>query len=60
MKKQIELLKKNNVTNYTIENSKIINGDLVSGSLTSIDKDFLKGITINDSFFEFIFCNICR
>ena len=48
MKKQIELLKKHNIKNYTIENNKItINGYLDLYSLTSCDKDFLKNTTIN-------------
>jgi len=47
MEKQIELLKKYGVTNYTIAEDKIIiNGDLYLSSLTSADKDFLKGTTI--------------
>jgi len=51
MKKQLELLKKYNVTNYTIENEKItINGSLDLGSLTSIpDSQFLSNTTINGS-----------
>jgi protein tyrosine/serine phosphatase len=50
MKKQIELLKKYNVTNYKIEDNKIIiNGSLNLSSLTSVDKDFLKNTTINGS-----------
>jgi len=52
-KKQIELLKKYGVTNYTVtvtENGLItINGYLDLSSLTSADKDFLKGTTINGS-----------
>src|ERR1039458_1277881 len=49
MKKQIELLKKYGVTNYSVsEDGKItINGDLYLGLLQSCDKDFLKGTTIN-------------
>ena len=40
--KQIELLKKYMVSNYTVENDKItINGSLYLSSLTSADKDFL-------------------
>ena len=54
-KKQVELLKKYGVTvkkygvtDYTIEGEKItINGYLDLSSLTSADKDFLKGATIN-------------
>ena len=47
--KQIELLKKYGVTNYTIDDSRhiTINGYLYLGSLQSCDKDFLKGTTIN-------------
>src|ERR1035437_6589153 len=45
---QIELLKKQGVTNYSVENGKItINGYLDLSSLTTADKDFLKGTTIN-------------
>jgi len=40
LKKQIKLLKKYNIT---------INGSLDLRSLTSVDKDFLKGTTINGS-----------
>ena len=48
MKNQIKLLKKYGISNYTIENDKItINGSLDLSSLTSADKDFLKGTTIN-------------
>ena len=48
MEKQIELLKKYGVTDYTIGNGKTtINGYLDLSSLTSADKDFLKGTTIN-------------
>ena len=48
MKKQKELLKKYNISNYAIEGNKItINGYLDLRSLTSADKDFLKGTTIN-------------
>src|ERR1035437_1793360 len=49
MKKQIELLKKYGVTNYSVsEDGKItINGYLYLSSLQSCDKDFLKGTTIN-------------
>ena len=48
IEKQIELLKKYGVSNYTVENSKItINGDLNLPSLTTCDKDFLKDTTIN-------------
>ena len=47
-KKQVELLKKYGIDNYTIEGDKItINGSLYLHSLTSADKDFLKGTTIN-------------
>src|ERR1035437_1665059 len=47
---QIELLKKQGVTNYSVENGKItINGYLDLSSLTTADKDFLKGTTINGS-----------
>ena len=50
MKKQLELLKKYGVTNYTIENEKIvINGNLYLSSLTSCDKEFLTNTTINGS-----------
>ena len=47
--KQIELLKKYNVNNYEFdqEENVIINGYLDLSSLTSADKDFLKGTTIN-------------
>jgi len=52
LKNKIELLKKYNVTIYTIEDEKItINGSLDLGSLTSCDKDFLKGTTINGSLY---------
>ena len=45
---QIALLKKYKIKNYTIENDLItINGSLYLRSLTSADKDFLKGTTIN-------------
>ena len=48
MKKQKELLRKYNISNYTIEGDKTtINGSLDLRSLTSADKDFLKGTTIN-------------
>ena len=48
IKKQVKLLKKYGVKNYTIENDKItINGWLDLRSLTSADKDFLQGTTIN-------------
>ncbi len=49
IKKQVELLKKYGVTNYTIENDKItINGSLDLRSLTAIpDSEFLKNTTIN-------------
>jgi hypothetical protein len=48
MKKQIELLKKYGVSNYTIKDGLItINGWLDLSSLASADKDFLKGTTIN-------------
>jgi hypothetical protein len=48
MEKQIELLKKYGVNNYTIENGiVIINGSLYLRSLTTVDKDFLKNTTIN-------------
>ena len=50
MKKQIKLLEKYGITNYIIENNKlIINGSLDLRSLTSVDKDFLKETTINGS-----------
>jgi len=50
--KQIELLKKYKVIDYTIENGVItINGSLDLRSLTSADKDFLKGTTINGSLY---------
>ena len=52
LKKQIELLKKYRVSNYMVENDKItINGYLDLSSLTSADKDFLKGTTINGSLY---------
>jgi len=48
MKKEIELLKKYGITNYTIKSNTItINGSLDLFSLTTADKDFLKGTTIN-------------
>ena len=48
MKKQIELLKKYGINNYTVENNvTTINGYLDLSSITSADKDFLKGTTIN-------------
>ena len=48
MKNQIKLLKQYGVTNYCVENGKIIiNGYLDLSSLTNVDKDFLKGTTIN-------------
>ncbi len=48
LEKQIELLKKCGVNNYTIDGEKItINGSLYLSSLTSANKDFLKGTTIN-------------
>ena len=51
-KKQIELLKKYGVTNYTVEGDKITaNRPLYLSSLTSADKDFLKGTTINGSLY---------
>ena len=44
LKKQIELLKKYKVANYTLEKDcTTINGSLYLSSLTSADKDFLKG-----------------
>ncbi len=50
LQKQIKLLKKYGVTNYTVENSHItINESLDLRSLTSADKDFLKGTTLNES-----------
>ena len=49
---QIALLKRYGVRDYTIENDKItINGSLDLRSLTSADKDFLKGTTINGSLY---------
>ena len=52
MKKQIELLKKYGIRNYSVENGKItINGSLYLRSLTSADKDFLKSTTINGSLY---------
>ena len=46
--KQIELLKKYRVSDYIVENDLItINDSLDLSSLTSADKDFLKGTTIN-------------
>jgi protein tyrosine/serine phosphatase len=47
--KQIELLKKYNVSNYSIDKNEVItiNGYLYLNSLTNADKDFLKGTTIN-------------
>jgi len=51
-KKQVELLKKYGISNYAIEKNKItINGSLDLSSLTSADKDFLKGTTINGSLY---------
>ena len=48
MKKQLALLEKYGITNYTIEKEKIIiNGSLDLRSLTSCDKEFLKDTTIN-------------
>jgi hypothetical protein len=48
LEKQIKLLEKYEVTNYTIENGVItINGSLSLSSLTTADKEFLKGTTIN-------------
>ena len=48
LKKQIALLKKYGVSGYTIDKNKItINGSLDLSSLTTADKDFLKGTTIN-------------
>ena len=45
---KIELLKKYNIDNYAIVNEQMtINGILDLRSLTSCDKDFLKGTTIN-------------
>jgi hypothetical protein len=51
MEKQIKILEKYGIENYTIENNIItINGSLYLSSLTTIpDKDFLKGTTINGS-----------
>ena len=47
MKKQIELLKKYGVTNYTIQKGVIvINKYLNLNELNSVEKDFLKGVTI--------------
>ncbi len=52
LSQQIKLLKKYNVTDYTVENDIItINGSLYLSSLTSADKDFLKGTTINGSLY---------
>ena len=52
IKLQIELLKKYGVSDYTVENNKItINGYLDLSSLTTADKDFLKGTTINGSLY---------
>jgi len=50
---QIELLKKYSITNYTIseKNEITINGSLYLRSLTTADKDFLKGTTINGSLY---------
>jgi protein tyrosine/serine phosphatase len=47
--KKIELLKKYNVSNYSIDKNEVItiNGSLCLNSLTNADKDFLKGTTIN-------------
>ena len=48
LQKQVELLKKYGVSRYTIDGEKItINGSLDLRSLSSCDKDFLKGTTIN-------------
>ena len=48
LNKKIALLKKYNVSDYTVADDKItINGSLYLDSLTSADKDFLKGTTIN-------------
>ena len=50
VKKQVELLKKYNVTNYTINGGEIvIEGSLYLQGLTTVDKDFLKGTTIGGS-----------
>ena len=44
----MDLLRKYGITNYSVNDGKItINGDLDLRSLTSADKDFLKGTTIN-------------
>ena len=48
LNKQIELLKKYNISDYTIENSQIIiNGDLFLPNIKQCDKDFLKNTVIN-------------
>ena len=48
LKRQIELLKKYKVVDYYVKDDTIIiNGSLDFRSLTSADKDFLKGTTIN-------------
>ena len=48
LKKQIALLKEYGVNNYPIKDGVItINGSLDLRSLTTVDKDFLKGTTIN-------------
>ncbi len=48
MEKQIELLKKYSVSNYSIDSNIItINGSLYLSSLKTADKDFLKETTIN-------------
>jgi len=50
--KQIELLEKYGISNYTVEINHItLNGSLYLGSLTSADKDFLKGTTLNGSLY---------
>ena len=47
IKKQITLFKEYNVTNYKVEDGKItIEDNLYLRSLTTVDKDFLKGVTI--------------
>jgi hypothetical protein len=53
LNRQIELLKKYNISNYTTseENTITINGSLYLISLTSCDKDFLKSTTINGSLY---------
>jgi hypothetical protein len=50
IKKQIKLFKKYGITNYTIENDKIIiNDNLDLSYFTEIHKDLFKGLTINGS-----------